>query len=99
MTFDIPHSLGRDEAKRRIEQGLPKLEQHIPGGGSVTANWTSDYAVDLVISAMAQTIPVALTVGEDKVTADLRIPMMLKMMSGPISDFVKTSATKMLTKA
>ena len=98
MTFDIPHSLGRDEAKRRIEQGLPKLEQHIPGGGTVTANWTSDYAVDLAISAMAQTIPVALTVGEDKITADLKIPMMLKMMSGPISDFVKTSATKMLTK-
>jgi hypothetical protein len=27
------------------------------------------------------------------------IPMMLSMMAGPISDFVKTSAEKMLAKA
>ena len=37
MDIDIPHSLGRDEAKRRVEAGLPKLEKHIPGGGTVSA--------------------------------------------------------------
>ncbi|WP_278391558.1 polyhydroxyalkanoic acid system family protein [Sphingobium yanoikuyae] len=99
MDIDIPHQLGREEAKRRVEQGLPKLEQHIPGGGTMTATWPSDYALDMEISAMAQTIPVKLLIEEDKVHGTVSIPMFLKMMSGPISDFIKTSAQKMLTKA
>lgn len=99
MDIDIPHDLGRDEAKRRVEQGLPKLEQHIPGGGTMTATWPSDYVLDMEISAMAQTIPVKLLIEEDKVRGTVSIPMFLKMMSGPISDFIKTSAQKMLTKA
>ncbi|QJR02986.1 hypothetical protein HH800_12880 [Sphingobium yanoikuyae] len=99
MDIDIPHDLGRDEAKRRVEQGLPKLEQHIPGGGTMTATWPSDYTLDMEISAMAQTIPVKLLIEEDKVRGTVSIPMFLKMMSGPISDFIKTSAQKMLTKA
>lgn len=99
MDIDIPHDLGRAEARRRVEQGLPKLEQHIPGGGTMTANWTSDYVLKMEISAMAQTIPVTLIVEEDKVRGTVAVPMFLKMMSGPIADFVRTSAQKMLTKA
>jgi len=98
MDIDIPHNLGRAEAKRRIEKGLPKLEDHIPGGGTVTANWRSENALDMSISAMGQTIPVQLLVEDDRVTGTISIPMMLKMMSGPISDFVTNSAQKMLSK-
>ena len=31
MEVVIPHSLGKIEAKNRIEAGLPKLAAHIPG--------------------------------------------------------------------
>ncbi|WHO38155.1 polyhydroxyalkanoic acid system family protein [Sphingobium sp. AP49] len=98
MDIDIPHDLGQAEAKRRIEQGLPKLEQHIPGGGTLSATWPSDDVLEMEISAMAQTIPVRLVVEADRVRGTVSIPMFLKMMSGPISDFIKTSATKMLSK-
>lgn len=98
MEIDIPHSLGKDEAKRRIEQGLPKLEQHIPGGGSLSAQWPSDYALDMVITAMAQTIPVTLAIEDDRLRGDVSVPMFLKMMSGQIAEFVKTSAAKMFSK-
>ena len=99
MDIDIPHQLGREEAKRRVEQGLPKLEKHIPGGGTVTATWPSDYALEMEITAMAQTVPVTLLIEDDRLRGTVSIPMFLKMMSGPISDFIKTSAQKMLTKA
>lgn len=98
MDIDIPHSLGAIEAKRRIDAGLPKLEQHIPGGGTVDANWTTDTTLDMKISAMGQTVPVQLVVGDAAVRGTVSVPMILKMMSGPISDFVKTSAQKMLGK-
>ena len=98
MDIDIPHNLGQAEAKRRIEQGLPKLEQHIPGGGSLSATWPSDYVLAMDISAMAQTIPVRMTIEAERVHGTVAIPMFLKMMSGPISDFIQTSAAKMLAK-
>ncbi len=98
MDIDIPHSLGVNEAKRRIDAGLPKLEQHIPGGGSVDATWTSDTILDMTITAMGQNVPVQLVVEEALVRGTVSVPMMLKMMSGPISDFVKSSAQKMLNK-
>lgn len=98
MDIDIPHSLGVAEAKRRIEAGLPKLQQHIPGGGTVDATWTTETTLNMKITAMGQTVPVQLLVEDAVVRGTVSVPMMLKMMSGPISDFVKTSAQKMLSK-
>lgn len=98
MDIDIPHSLGMTEAKRRIDAGLPKLEQHIPSGGTVDAHWTTDNRLNLKIIAMGQTVPIQLMVEDAVVRGTVSVPMMLKMMSGPISDFVKTSAQKMLAK-
>ncbi len=98
MDIDIPHSLGIAEAKRRIDAGLPKLQQHIPGGGTVDAHWRTDTVLDMTITAMGQSIPVQLLVEESLVRGTVAVPMLLKMMQGPISDFVKTSAQKMLSK-
>ncbi|PZU06847.1 polyhydroxyalkanoic acid system family protein [Sphingomonas sp.] len=99
MEISIPHELGKAEARRRIEQGLPKLQQHIPGGGSMEAEWPSDYSLALLIGAMGQKIPVRLDIEEDHIRGDVTIPIFLKMMSGQVSEFVKTSAEKMLAKA
>jgi hypothetical protein len=96
LQFDIPHTLGKAEAKRRIEAGIPKLERHIPGGGRVDATWTSPEEMKMMITAMGQDVDVHLAVGEAAVQASVAVPLMLSMMSGMISGFVKTSAEKML---
>ena len=98
IPFDIPHSLGKDEARRRVEAGLPKLAQHIPGGGTVDADWTGADTLALAIVAMGQKVAIDMTVGYASVGGTVRVPMMLAMMSGPIAAFVKTSAEKMLAK-
>jgi hypothetical protein len=94
--FDIAHDLGRAEAKRRIEAGIPKLEQHIPGGGTVQAQWLSDDQVRMTVTAMGQTIDADLAIEDTVIHVKLVIPAMLAMMAGPISGFIKTSAEKML---
>lgn len=96
LTFTIPHQLGRAEARRRIETGLPKLERHIPGGGTVNADWTGDDHLDMTIAAMGQKVGVQLDVEEAAIRATVAVPLMLSMMAGPISEFVRTSAEKML---
>lgn len=98
MQFEVPHSLGKQEARRRIEAGLPKLEQHIPGGGSVTSNWTAEDRLSLGIEAMAQTVSVSIEIEDDRVRGDIEVPMMLSMMSGMIRDFVEKSSRIMLEK-
>ncbi|MFC3439996.1 polyhydroxyalkanoic acid system family protein [Sphingobium rhizovicinum] len=98
MDIEIPHDLGKAEARRRIEAGLPKLEQHIPGGGTVQATWSTQDQLDMEISAMGQTIPVRLQVSDDQVRGTVAVPMLLRMMAGPIGEFVKASAQKMLSR-
>ena len=98
MQFDIPHRLGKAEAKRRIEAGIPNLERHIPGGGTVQANWTGEDRLAMTVTAMGQKVSVDMIVEEAKVHASVQVPMMLAMMAGSISDFVQTSAQKMLEK-
>jgi hypothetical protein len=98
MHFDIPHDLGKADARRRIEAGLPKLGVHIPGGGTVEPDWHGNDRLTLSIKAMGQKITADLAIGESVVTGTVKIPMMLSMMAGPIGEFVKTSAEKMLSK-
>ncbi|GAA0671896.1 putative polyhydroxyalkanoate system protein [Sphingomonas insulae] len=98
IPFDIPHALGKDEARRRIDAGLPRLAQHIPGGGTVDADWTGADTLAMAIVTMGQKVAVDMTVGEANVDGTVKVPMMLAMMSGPIAEFVKTSAEKMLAK-
>ena len=98
MQVTVPHDLGRAEAKRRLEAGLPKLEQHIPGGGSLTSEFASDDQLLLVINAMGQKVPVDIAIMEDRLDADVSVPPFLKMMRGQIADFVKISAEKMLQR-
>lgn len=98
IPFDIPHTLGKDEARRRIAAGLPRLAQHIPGGGTVDPEWTGADTLVLGIVAMGQKVAVDMQVGEANVGGTVKVPMMLAMMSGPIAEFVKTSAEKMLAK-
>lgn len=98
MQFDIPHRLGKAEAKRRIEAGIPKLERHIPGGGTVHADWTGADQLVMTVTAMGQNVTVDMAIEEAVVRASLKVPMMLSMMTGAISGFVQTSAEKMLAK-
>jgi hypothetical protein len=98
MKFEVPHGLGKAEAKRRIENGLPALQNHIPGGGTVTAIWPAEDKLSLDILAMGQSVGVAIEVLDDVVRGEIDVPMMLSMMSGAIRDFVEKSSRIMLEK-
>jgi hypothetical protein len=97
MDINIPHSLGRDEAKRRIEVGLQSLPR-IFRRGNLASEWSGDYVLDMTITALGSRIPVSLTIEEDRLIGSLEVPMLMKMMQGQVAEFVKTSAAKMLGK-
>ncbi len=56
IDVDLPHKLGREEARRRIAGNFHKLRDHIPGGAAqVDSSWTGDQ-LNLDIVAMGQKV-------------------------------------------
>jgi putative polyhydroxyalkanoate system protein len=83
IEVDLPHNLGKDEARRRIANNIHKLEQHFPGGAQVQSGWTGDQ-LNLDVTAMGQSVTGTIDVLENKVHVKLLLPPMLAMFSGII---------------
>ena len=81
IDVDLPHNLGKDEARRRIANNIHKLEQHIPGGAQVQSGWTGD-RLDLRIAAMGEAVSATIDVMDTKVHLQVLLPGMLGMFAG-----------------
>ncbi|HEV2865942.1 MAG TPA: polyhydroxyalkanoic acid system family protein [Allosphingosinicella sp.] len=73
IQVDLPHRLGAEEARRRIDGGMGRLKDFIPGGGEVQSAWTGD-RLDLQVTAMAQTVTAQLDVRDTFVRVELVLP-------------------------
>ena len=83
IDVDLPHNLGKDEARRRIANNIHKLEQHIPGGARVQSGWTGDQ-LNLDVAAMGQTVAATIDIMENKVHLKVLLPGMLGMFAGVV---------------
>ncbi len=83
IDVDLPHQLGRDEARRRIAGNIHKLENHIPGGTSrVDSSWDGD-TLNLKVHAMGQSVDAQIDVMEAKVHCRVMLPGMLSLFAAP----------------
>ena len=83
IDVDLPHNLGKDEARRRIANNLHKLQEHIPGGARVKSGWTGDQ-LNLDVAAMGQTVAATIDIMENKVHLKVLLPGMLGMFAGVV---------------
>ena len=81
IDVDLPHNLGKDEARRRIANNIHKLEQHIPGAAKVQSGWAGDQ-LNLQVAALGEAINATIDVMETKVHLKVLLPGMLGMFSG-----------------
>ena len=95
VEVDIPHKLGKDEARRRIANNLHKLQEHIPGGAQVQSGWTGDQ-LNLDVAAMGQSITAAIDVMEDRVHLKVLLPPMLGMFAGIIHGALQKKGSVLL---
>lgn len=95
IEVDLPHRLGREEARRRIADNIGKLERHIPGGASVTNSWTGD-RLDLTVAAMGQQVTAAIDVREATVHCRVDLPGMLALFAAPIEAMLKSKGSDLL---
>ncbi|HVH37989.1 MAG TPA: polyhydroxyalkanoic acid system family protein [Sphingomicrobium sp.] len=95
IQVDLPHKLGKEEARRRIAGNVHKLKDHIPGGADVQSVWNGDQ-LRLDIGAMGQSVSAAIDVMEDKVHLQVVLPGMLGMFSGVIQAALQKKGSVLL---
>lgn len=95
VEVDLPHQLGKDEARRRIASNVHKLQEHIPGGAQVKSGWAADQ-LNLEILAMGQQVTATIDVEESKVHLKVLLPGMLGMFAGPIQAMLRKKGDLLL---
>ena len=98
IIVNIPHQLGRVEARRRIEAGFAKLIHQLPGsGGACSQRWEGDRLV-FGVTAMGQTIAGVINVLDAAVTIEIDLPGILGMVASGIKDRLQKVGQLLLTK-
>jgi putative polyhydroxyalkanoate system protein len=95
IDVDLPHNLGKDEARRRIANNVHKLQEHIPGGAQVQSGWSGDQ-LNLNIAAMGEAVNATIEVMDTKVHLRVLLPGMLGMFSGMIQAALQKKGSVLL---
>ena len=95
IDIDLPHNLGKDEARRRIANNIHKLQEHIPGGASVQSGWSGDQ-LNLQVAAMGEAVNATIDVMETKVHLKVLLPGMLGMFSGLVQAALQKRGSSLL---
>jgi putative polyhydroxyalkanoate system protein len=95
IDVDLPHNLGKDEARRRIANNIHKLEQHIPGGAHVQSGWSGDQ-LNLQIAAMGEAVNATIDVMDTKVHLKVLLPGMLGMFAGLVQATLQKKGSVLL---
>ena len=95
IEVDIPHSLGKDEARRRIANNIHRLHEHIPGAAQVESGWTGDQ-LNLKVTALGDCVQSAIDVEETRVRVKVLLPGLLGMFGGPIQAMLRSKGNLLL---
>jgi putative polyhydroxyalkanoate system protein len=95
IDIDLPHNLGKDEARRRIANNIHKLQEHIPGGANVQSSWAGDQ-LNRQVAAMGEAVNAMIDVQETKVNLKVLLPGMLGMFSGVVQAALQKKGSVLL---
>jgi hypothetical protein len=98
VTVNLPHQLGRDEARRRIQTGFAKIVQVLPvSAGSYSERWEGDRLV-FNVAAMGQTLSGVIDVLDTVITMEIELPGVLGLLAGGLKNRLQKVGRVLLTK-
>lgn len=96
IVINLPHNLGAEEAKRRMQGGVGRLKDHIPGGSAeVRSRWEGD-RMHLDVRALGQEVSGHIDVMETKVRLEFTLPAILALFAGKIEGLLTSKGTELL---
>lgn len=96
MRVAIPHSLGREEAARRLRERAHEVADFVPGGTAEVA-WPSEDRMTLTVRAMGKAVDGAVEVEERQVVFTVEFPPALSFVEPVIQAAIERKGRKLLT--
>lgn len=97
MRIAIPHSIGKDEARRRIRERSGEIANFVPGFASVSTAWQGEDRMNLTVGAMGQEMTGAIEVGENEVAFTVELPAALSFVEPMIRGQIEAKGRKLLS--
>ena len=96
LIVTIPHSLGREEAIRRLRTGIGRVHTEFDGKiGHVEDTWTGDH-LDFRFVALGQSVTGTVDVADDSVRLEVQLPWVLSMFAEKAKGLIQKQGTLML---
>jgi hypothetical protein len=96
VVVNLPHRLGADEAKRRMQSGIGRLKDYVPGGGAEVASSWEGNRMHLDVRALGQQVSGHIDVEEANVRLELMLPPMLALFAGKIEAMLRSKGSDLL---
>ena len=99
VTVDVPHALGRTEARKRIDEGFGRLQAQL-GAGALARferRW-EDNRLHFRAEAIGQAVTGRLDVLDDAVRIELDLPLLFAAIADRIKGRLKQEAQLLLEK-
>jgi hypothetical protein len=95
IIVDIPHKLGRAEAKRRLSGGIGQLTSILPGSSIKADEWQGD-VLTFFIEALGQSASSKIEVFDDRIRATLESPLFLALAADRVRKALMGVGQKLL---
>jgi hypothetical protein len=98
LIVSVPHRLGRQKAKRRLDSGLARLRPELAGlVSTLDYSWAED-RLNFSASVMWQTITGVIEVLDDTIRIEIDLPWMMRLLADTIAKQVRGRGVAMLEK-
>jgi len=98
LIVSIPHRLGRQEARRRVDSGISRLRPELAGlVSTLDYSWEAD-RLNFRAAAMWQTITGAIEVLDDAIRIEIDLPWVMRLLADTIAKQVRGRGLAMLEK-
>ncbi|TNE54660.1 MAG: hypothetical protein EP341_05700 [Sphingomonadales bacterium] len=97
MRVALPHQLGREEVRRRLQERSHEIADYLPGGmAEVESDWIDEDRLALHITAMGQAVTGHIDVYDEQVVVEVKLSGALAFFESAIESAIRKDATKML---
>jgi hypothetical protein len=98
LVLSIPHSLGKEEAVRRLKSGLGSVPSNFHHVVTVQSEvWTGDH-LQFRVSALGQVADGSIDVTHDQVRLEVALPWLLAQLVEKFQPLIQKQGTLMLEK-